>query len=77
MLHEEIAGLDTQFRETIFAELNELRNAPPDEPLADGTIPVGREEERRGHALPNGPAAEEAPLGVDHEARSAERPLTP
>ncbi len=83
-LHEEVAALDAEFRTAVTAELEgatpdlEAAQAMPEAPLAEGEIPVGREEERRGHALPN---TEEVPdgsegteLGRDHITRITKAP---
>lgn len=77
-LHEEVAALDADFRRTIVAELDELRRQPPEVRLPAGSLPTGREEERRGHALEstNDAASGEAPVGVDHDARRSEKPLS-
>ena len=78
VLHEEVAALDADFRRTIVAELDELRRQPPEVRLPEGAVPLGREEERRGHAVPNEDheASTEAPIGTDHEARRASRPIS-
>ena len=58
-MHAEVAALDAEFRATVTPELEApgpiiAPAHPVDEaPLPEGDIPVGREEERRGHALPN------------------------
>jgi hypothetical protein len=74
VIHDEVAALDAEFREAIVNELSELRTWPPDEPVPPGEIPVGREEERRGHDLPNEDEAstedKPIPLGTDQQARS-------
>lgn len=79
VIHEEVAALDAEFRSTIGPQLNELRANGPQTRVAPGSIPVGREEERRGHALPNEEADATQPtgasIGVDHEDRAADRPL--
>lgn len=78
-IHEEVAALDSEFRTTVMHEL--LGTTPavpvtvPEAPVEQGDLPLGREEERRGHALPNEKGApddgvEGAPIGRDAEERS-------
>ncbi|HEY0976976.1 MAG TPA: hypothetical protein VGE21_05855 [Flavobacteriales bacterium] len=81
-IHEEVAALDTEFRTNVMHELLGTTPAPansePEAPVQEGDLPQGREEERRGHALPNaesgpGTTTEGAPIGRDIEERSDER----
>ncbi|MEO8068299.1 MAG: hypothetical protein ABI599_11455 [Flavobacteriales bacterium] len=78
-LHEEVAKLNEEFRSTIVSELNELQElsgrgtSGPSRPVEPGALPVGREEERRGHSLPNKDAEGDvagslgSPLGRDEK----------
>jgi hypothetical protein len=84
-LQEEVAALDTELRGHVIAELggairpDERMRRPEvrrEEPVDEGALPVGREEERRGHALPNDTEEElpadsvsGAPLGRDQDER--------
>jgi hypothetical protein len=83
VIHDEVAALDADFRKTVVSELKELLRPAADEPIPEGSLPTGREEERRGHALPTdekagttGEQDPEVPIGVDHETRGTDRKLT-
>lgn len=80
-LHAEVAALDAAFRTTARPGLEKSLaepEEPTERPLDAGELPVGREEERRGHALPNPePHATDhqgAELGRDTIARGREKP---
>jgi hypothetical protein len=76
-LHDEVAMLNDEFRTTIASELKSLIerhggrvDAVEPGPVPEGELPRGREEERRGHSLPNEPSSGDdpaigAPLGRD------------
>jgi hypothetical protein len=78
-LHGEVALLNEEFRGTIASELKDLIekhggrvDAVPQRPVSEGELPRGREEERRGHALPNDPTSDQntvigPPLGRDEK----------
>jgi hypothetical protein len=79
VIHDEVAMLDAEYREQIVNELSELRTWPADEPVPAGDLPVGREEERRGHDLPNEggePASDEKPIPLGTDQRSRNTPAT-
>lgn len=81
-LHDEVAALDAEFRSTVTTEVegtapgSDEAKAIPEAYLAHGEIPVGREEERRGHALPNTEemqdGSEGTDLGRDHLTRGTD-----
>lgn len=76
VVHEEVAALDEEFRRQVTDELTELLapHLSVEQPAEKGALPLGREEERRGHALPNAANAEataDMPLGQDRQERRA------
>jgi hypothetical protein len=64
-LHDEVAALDREFRSMVHTGM--VAEAEPDkeERVHRGDLPVGREEERRGHALTN----------TDAKASSSDSPV--
>jgi hypothetical protein len=52
-LHDEVAALDHEFRHTVHAGMAAEAEPLAEERVPRGDLPVGREEERRGHALAN------------------------
>lgn len=42
---------------------------PKSRPVEPGDVPIGREEERRGHDLPHHGTKDEPPIGEDRETR--------
>jgi hypothetical protein len=68
----EEAGLPEAAARSTPERPHEPRKPAPSQPVEPGALPKGREEERRGHALPNTPGREDdptlgAPLGRDEE----------
>ena len=68
VLHEEVAMLNEEFRNTISMELQSLIEkyggrveSVEARPVSEGELPRGREEERRGHSLANDPGPADAP----------------
>ncbi len=73
-LHDEVAALDHEFRQTVRAGMSRDQHDIPEEKVRQGELPVGREEERRGNALENKPmkpdAVTGAALGKDQSTRN-------
>ncbi|MGV3636468.1 MAG: hypothetical protein ACO1NQ_02350 [Flavobacteriales bacterium] len=81
VIHEEVAALDAEFRSTVRAGVQgpDGQDPKPERPVKEGALPVGREEERRGHALPNADEVADGTTGnvIGRDDRSRPPQATP